>query len=133
MTPIEQQAREWANDMEVDVNVIAVMKDDFIRSVKIVAFESYLAGYAARGEWVPVTERVPESNNDIPPIYELYTDFPGNKDFKPCEPIVLNHKMGGIYWEYKVSDCQGERSYTEDFFIKYPHLFRPVLPSPPNQ
>lgn len=124
MTPIEQQAREWA-----EKNVVYNNDSSAIQQLT----DAYLTGFEARGEWISVTGRLPESSSDNPPVYELYLDFPGNKDFKPCEQIVLNHKMGGIYWEYKVSDCQGERSYTEDFFSKYPHLFRRVLPSPPNK
>lgn len=59
---IETKAREWAEDMEIEVNVLAIMKDDFIRATKTVAFESYIAGAAEAVRWVPVLEKLPEKN-----------------------------------------------------------------------
>ena len=62
---------------------------------------------------------------DEPPIYKVIADYPDNKYF-PVGKIIDFEKWNEHYWQHKVIDCQGERSWLSEWFDKYPHLFKRV-------
>jgi hypothetical protein len=68
-----------------------------------------------------------KESNLMAPRYKVIADYPGNHDFVLHQIIVLvPWKSCDSYWAHYVEDCQGERSWLEDFFKKYPHLFEPL-------
>lgn len=60
------------------------------------------------------------------PRFMVIADWPDNYYFQVGGIISLNKLMAGIYPQYEFEDCKGTHSYLEDFFKKYPHLFKPL-------
>lgn len=60
----------------------------------------------------------------LKPRYKVVADYPGNRDF-PVGKIIEFHPWESCrdYWEHSVEDCQGKRSWLEQFFIDYPNIF----------
>ena len=65
------------------------------------------------------------NKKDEPPIYKVIGDYPDNKDF-PVGKIIEFEKWNEYYWQHKIIDCQGERTWLSEYFDKYPHLFKRV-------
>lgn len=108
---IETKAREWAEDMEIEVNALAIMKDDFIRATKTVAFESYLAGAAGAMEWIPVSEydgdirEIEGVNHFLIPIFDASGDFTEWNIITGTPEDDTICGIDGIYHEVDVSQA----------------------------
>lgn len=61
----------------------------------------------------------------IAPLYEVIADFPGNKDF-PVGKIITFEPWNTYYWQHKVEDCQGPRTWLSEYFDQFPYLFKRV-------
>lgn len=64
---------------------------------------------------------------NIPPVYIIIADFPGNKDFPVGKKITFEAWPAcSSHWQHKVTDCQGERIWLSHYFEDFPHIFKRV-------
>ena len=61
----------------------------------------------------------------VSPIFEVTAEFPNNQDF-PVGKKITFEQWNKIYWQHKVSDCQGDRTWLSEYFEKFPYLFKRV-------
>lgn len=88
--------------------------------------------YSDNGKYYcPDCHKIDDKDNlilkKLSPQYQVIADFPDNKDFPKGKIIEFQPwSSSDAYWSHIVEDCQGKREWLQDYFDKYPHLFRRV-------
>lgn len=123
--------RWYSDSIEEEFNVVdCSVRGNVILDTDYTVWEDYINKdgtwrHIAKSDCIVIqpTVQEPEDKGEKAPVYEVIADYPNNTDFPRGKRIEFEPWMG-LYWQHKITDCQGERMWLSDFFDKYPHLFQ---------